>query len=86
MLVKSRINPVQKMSQDFKDHFRLKSLDEFHVCFACLRLDVDDTLYPVSSGFSDHRNGEVWANDLETLCLVRAFWNLVDGHNDLSQL
>ena len=25
----------------------------FHV-----RLDVDDTLYPVSSGFSDHRNGE----------------------------
>ncbi|CAJ1454462.1 unnamed protein product, partial [Effrenium voratum] len=22
-------------------------------------LDVDDTLYPVSSGFSDHRNGEV---------------------------
>ena len=33
---------------------------------------MDDTLYPVSSGFSDHRNGEVWASELETLCLVKA--------------
>lgn len=32
------------------------------IVMSCLvtecRIDVDDTLYPVSSGFSDHRNGE----------------------------
>ena len=34
-----------------------------------LRLDVDDTLYPVSSGFSDHRNGEARMVKQNRMCL-----------------
>ena len=33
-----------------------------------VRLDVDDTLYPVTSGFSDHRNGEAPGVMLGSIC------------------